>query len=246
MAKPKLVQYWDGAEPPAEVRQWVDGFRLLNPEYDHTLYDEAGAERFIAQHLGPREVAAFRACAMPAMQADYFRLCAIITHGGLYIDADNQCLRPLASLLDPVPHSLMLTWTGLINNAFMMFRAPGNLFLRACLALATENVEQRRFTVENTSTGPGVVNAVRAVLDPAAIPEMSAAYDNVVCRSWGFTELVEHARNLVEPTPALHEAFSSLSLLHTLATNTWIGANPPAYKATDRHWVNWKGEIYRS
>jgi hypothetical protein len=241
----KLFQFWDQVEPPAEVARWIDGFRTNNPEFEHVLLNEATATGFIEQHYGAREVAAFRACAMPAMQADYVRLCAIDTFGGVYVDADNQSLEPLSGLIERAPHALMLTWTGLINNAFLMFRRPNHPFIQACLALTTENIERRRFKVENTATGPGVVNAVRAVIAPEAIPEMAAAYDNPVCSGWGFLELVEHARALIAPTPELVDAYRAATIMHTLSARPWLGSEQPAYKATPRHWINWEGPIYR-
>ena len=241
----KLFQYWDSPIPPAEVAGWIEGFRTNNPEFEHVLFDEVSAADFILRHYGQRELAVFKACAVPAMQADYIRLCAIDTFGGLYIDADNQSLKPLASLIERAPRSMLLTWMGLINNAFLLFRKPHDPFIRACLALATENVEHRRFKVENTSTGPGVVNAVRAVIDPAAIPEMAAAYNNWMCSEWGFHELIAYARAMIEPDDELVAAFKAATLMHTLDTSPWIGADQPAYKASDRHWVHWKGDIYR-
>ena len=243
MTRPCFFQYWDQPEPPEEVAGWIAGFAEMNPDYDHQLFSEQRAAHFIAQHF--RERAAFEACAVPAMQADYFRLCAIITAGGLYVDADNQCLQPFSTLLDPVPHALMLTWTGLINNAFIMFRQPRSPFLEACLHLATDNIEHRRFTVENTSTGPGVINAVRAVLDPDALPQMWTAFDNDFCRDWGFMDLVEIARRLIQPDEALRADFAALTLRHTLDTLPWMGSEQPRYKQTERHWVNWRTEIYR-
>lgn len=240
----KLFQYWDSATPPPEVAQWIEGFRVRNPEFDHVLFNAATAIDFIAEHFGPREVAAFQACAVPAMQADYIRLCAIDVHGGVYVDADNQSLGPLSELIERAPHALMFTWVGLVNNGFLMFRRPGDPFIKACLALTTANVEARRFDIEFTSTGPGVFNAVRALVDPAALPEILHAFDNPICASWGFPKLLAYARDLIEPTPELVRSFEAITLINALQAGPWIGADQPAYKAGERHWLNWKGAIY--
>ena len=241
----KLFQYWDGAQPPADVAGWVDGFRTRNPEFEHVLLNEATSLDFITRHYGPREAAAFRACAVPAMQADLIRLCVLDVFGGVYVDADNQSLRPLSELIDRAPRSLAFLWTGLINNGFLMFRRPADPFVRACLALTLDNIEARRFEIEFTATGPGVVNAVRAVADPSCLDTVLAAFDNPVCCSWGLPALVEHARAMIPATPELIEAVASLTLMHALAASPWIGADQPSYKQGDRHWPNWKGAIYR-
>ena len=241
----KLFQYWDAPTPPDEVAGWIDGFRTQNPEFEHVLLDEAAAIEFIARHYGPRETAAFKACAVPAMQADFIRLCCIDSFGGLYVDADNQSLQPVSGLIDQAPQAMILTWYGLINNAFLMFRRPHDPFIRACLALTVENVEQRRFKTEFTSTGPGVDNAVRAVIDPSSLDEMLALFDGEAMRDWGFRELLDYAHALIRPSAELTEAFGAITFLNTLAAAPWVGAEQPAYKQGDRHWVTWKGDIYR-
>jgi hypothetical protein len=241
----KLFQFWDGREPPEEVKGWMDGFRDRNPDLDYVRFDADSAAEFIANHYGPREVAAFRACAVPAMQADYIRLCAINIFGGVYVDADNQCLQPLEGLLARAPNALLFTWLGLVNNGFMFFRHAGDAFIRACLALTLENIEARRFNIEFTATGPGVFNAIRALIDPTSLDEITASFDNSVCRPWGFDELLEHARRSVEVTTPLVEAYRAITLLHALAASPWIGADQPAYKKTNVHWINWDRPIYR-
>ncbi len=241
----KLFQYWDSPDPPAEVARWTDDFRTRNPDFEHVLFDRESASVFIADHYDARHVAAFRACAVPAMQADYIRLCALDVYGGVWVDADNQSLKPLSELIAQAPHGLMFTWFGLVNNGFLWFREAGNLFLRACLALSTENVEARRFKTEFTSTGPGVFNAIRVLLDPGSLPEVIDAFDNEMMKHWDFPTLLEIARTSVTVTPELREAYRSVTLINALAAGPWIGAEQPDYKKTERHWLNWTAPIYR-
>ena len=179
------------------------------------------------------------------MQADVIRLCAILVHGGVYVDADNQSLRPLKELIDQAPHSMVFSWTGLLNNGFLWFKEPESPFIQACLKLTLENIEARRFSTEFTATGPGVFNAVRALLDPEGIPEIQAAFDNPVCLSWGLQELLDLAKLSIVITPRLAEAYKALSVINALAASHWIGAEQPSYKLTEQHWLNWNGPIYR-
>ncbi len=241
----KLFQYWDRAVPPPEVAGWIQGFRTRNPEFEHVLFDEDSASAFISRWFGAREARAFHACAVPAMQADVIRLCALLVHGGVYVDADNQSVGPLQELIGQAPHALMFTWTGLLNNGFLWFRRPCDPFLHACLSLALENIEQRRFPIEFTATGPGVLNAVRALIEPEALTEILAAFDNPICRRWLFPDLLEHARSTIKITPELTQSYRSTTLMNALAASPWIGAEQPAYKGADRHWLNWEQPIYR-
>jgi hypothetical protein len=292
----KLFQYWDAPVPPADVQQLIEGFRINNPEFEHVLLNETTADEFIAQHYGPREVRAFRACAVPAMQADLIRLCVMDAVGGIYVDVDNQSVRPLADLIAPVPHALMATaLMGQLNNSFLMFRRPHHPFIRACIDLVVENIEKRRFRCISTASGPAVMSAVRATIAPQYMedtllsfdipvagletrfpelvevaqsrslsPEFLAAWKSGIkeCAdnaAWAeglnatlatgrneFLELLEHARSLIAPDPELVAALNAITIVDTLQMSPWVFAAHPGYKQTDRHWLAWKGSIYRT
>ncbi len=240
----RLYQYWDTLPPPPEVAGWVDGFGRDNPGLKYRLYDRAAASWFIRKNLGERERRAFEACAVPAMQADYFRLCALWKLGGVYVDADFQSLRPLEGLLAQAPQSLMLSWDGHFVTGLMMFRQPGDAFLGACLGLATANIEARALTSAYTATGPGVINAIRVLVDPGSYDEVAKGFDNFFGRGWGFPELMERARRTVVITPEIAGAFQAMTVIHAKKLNGWIGRAAPAYKETERHWLHWRGPIY--
>ena len=235
----RIFQYWNTGSPPDEVAGWIDRFRTLNPDMEHRLYDDDSAAWFIGKQLGPRERRAFETCAAPAMRADYFRLCAILAKGGLYVDADLQCLAPLKSLLRRAPHAMMFMWNGAMTNSFMMFRRPGDPFVAACLKLVTENVEARRFDSPFIATGPAIPNVLRAVLEPGWVAEEQ------ITHAW-MRELMGLVRpSLLEPEKVA-ASIAALTLVHFLAADAWIGTPEAAYKSTGVHWPNWKGPIYRN
>jgi hypothetical protein len=241
----KLFQYWDQPTPPPLVLGWIEGYRLGNPELDHMLFDEASAGDFIARHCGEREAAAFRACAVPAMQSDFFRLCALRAFGGIYMDADQQSLQPLSTLIERAPKSMLFTNMGVIANGFVLFREPGNTFVRECLRLAVDNIENRRFNICFTATGPAIYNAVRGVVDPQFLEGIRWTFELPVTKDWGFDELVGHARALIAPTSDLKVAVEEMTIIDIGETYPWIGALAPDYKQTDRHWLHWKESLYR-
>jgi mannosyltransferase OCH1-like enzyme len=86
-----VIQYWhDAADVPEDVRECLESWKLLTTEgFNHVLFDDRSARRFIASHLGPRYVAAFDGCGHPAMRCDYFRMCYLVRYGGFYVDADE-------------------------------------------------------------------------------------------------------------------------------------------------------------
>ncbi len=240
----KLFQYWDTGSPPDEVAGWIDGLRGMNPGFEHRLYDRDSASWFIGKHIGRREQAAFEACAVPAMQADYFRLCALKRSGGVYVDADFQALKPISPLIATAPHGLMEARNGQFLSGVMFIRPPADAFVTACLTLCTINIESRDIPNVYTATGPGVLCAVQAVLKPQTAPALLAAMDNMLQADWRFPVLLERARHEIRVTDELVRSFDALSILPKGGLRPWLVAPRPAYKATDRHWLNWQGSIY--
>jgi len=252
-ARMKLFQYWDGPQPPADVAELIAGFRDRNPELEHHLFDEAAAAEFIATHFGAREHAAFRSLAVPAMQSDYFRLCALHQHGGVYVDADFESRAPLVGLLDRAPHGLVLMLFNEIVNGLLLVRRPRDPFIGACLKLATDNIAERRFYDPararlqdiRLTAGLGPLNAIGALIDEVCPDPSTTELPEELVRRWDAPELLAFARESIEVTPELVGSFRSLTRLHVLETVRWMGDPDPAYKATERHWPRWKTSIYR-
>ncbi|HEY5409202.1 MAG TPA: hypothetical protein VIJ94_00620, partial [Caulobacteraceae bacterium] len=150
----------------------------------------------------------------------------------------------LSGLLDQAPRSLMLAFDGHIVASLMMCRQPRDLFVRACLDLSTLVIEARALSSAYTGAGPGVINAIRALIEPDSFDEIAKGFDNFFGRAWGFPELMERARGSVVVTLPLAEAFRALTVISTKQIKPWIGAKAPAYKETGQHWLHWRGSIY--
>lgn len=158
-----VIQYWHAEEPPQPIVELMETFKAHIPGARHLLFNEVTAADFIAEHFSSREVAAFRACAEPAGQADYLRYCAGYVLGGLCVDADARCLSDFSQLVsqldrgivfgqrDPLPRRVpgLPQWPyqvgpykTLINTIFA-FRQPRDPMLALAIEVATANIEQR-------------------------------------------------------------------------------------------------------
>lgn len=160
---PVLVQYWHEPTPPGQVAEALASFKAKNPAMEQLVFDESSAKAFIAEHCGGREAAAFDACAVPAMQADYFRYCAVYALGGVYADANFVCRGSLAGMIEgsergtlfargePVPATLatMYNWPyavgqfRAVTNGLFGFRSPDHPLLGLAVQAATANIEDR-------------------------------------------------------------------------------------------------------
>jgi hypothetical protein len=241
----KLFQYWDTGKPPDEVVDWMAGLRAMNPEHDYSLYDREQASWFIGKRLGERERRAFEACAVPAMQADLFRYCALFAKGGIYLDADMRPVQPLAGLIALHAPPLMLSHKGLLTTGLMVFPKPGSPFIAAMLRLSLDNIETRRFNNVLITTGPALADAIRGLLDPLWM-EGTVKHPEVDKFTLGlrFGHLLDHAREVTPLTFELREAYRTLCIIHRRDAVPWIDTRKMAYQQSERDWRNWPGSIY--
>ncbi len=241
----RLYQYWDNGAPPPEVAEWIQGFRGANPDFRHRLFDRDSASWFIKKHFGKREQEAFELLLVPSMQSDYFRSCALVKSGGVYADADFQCLRPLSGLLGRAPKTFLLVWDHHVASGFLMVRQAQDPYLKACLDFATRNIELRRFAdlqprflAAGAVAGPDVFSCIYNLAHPAPSDSGPLALKHFE------PSVMAAVREEVAVTPELREAVAGATLVHSLTAAKWLGTVQPAYKETGRHWLNWRGSIY--
>lgn len=228
-----LTQYWHDPETPPEIAELAGTFRERNPTMKHRLFSHAEASRFIAEHHTQRELTAFHACAVPAMQADYFRYCAVLAAGGLYADADFRCRRPLPSLLDQAgPACLFKGSRGQILTGLFLFREPNHPLLRLTLDMVTHNIEQRACEDIWSLTGPGVLNGLMLLhcRDP-----------RVMKNTKSYVGVDRSAFESAGGHPRLMTAFEGVGIAPLRRAASWIAGPERIMKniADYSHWVEW-------
>lgn len=258
----RISQYWDTKIIPDYMEDLLATFRDCNPDFQHRVFSEAETEKFIGEHFGPRELAAFQACAIPSMQSDYFRYCSVLALGGVYADADYRCmgsLRPLVDRLDageiflsPSPLVLKGREATRIWSGFFAFREPGHPFLELALELATANMEAR-IAERVWAVGENVVESIWLTVGPGIFSLMR------FIRDWGSFEAFSEA---VADTPAgpfadlycevigdygrIAEAFDGVRVASHQEMSRFVTPDQALpYKQTDVHWHNVETAIFR-
>lgn len=161
---PKIIhQFWDRETPPDDVGALIQSWRDHHPAWRHILWNDETAASFIRQTFGAAGERCFNACLLPAMRADVFRLAALLVHGGVYVDADMQCVGPV----DEVARQPTL-YVGMrrhnrsfkIKNGFMIDVPDAKLF-RWGWKMAMRNIASNRFPGHvSRMTGPMMLTRV--------------------------------------------------------------------------------------
>jgi mannosyltransferase OCH1-like enzyme len=136
--------------------------------FDYQRYDDSSAREFIQRHFDQRTEEAFLTCAVPAMRADFFRICALLVSPGIYVDADTrrsgigapgsrqEPSAPLFPLYQRLSRGLLFRREVRVANGFMIVKHARDPLLLAILARAIRNIENRVSNNVYLVTGPGI------------------------------------------------------------------------------------------
>ncbi|MEM5518906.1 glycosyltransferase [Henriciella sp. AS95] len=125
--------------------------------FEYARFNSESAAEFIETHFDSRTLAAYRKCAIPAMQADFFRYCALWVHGGVYVDADTGNSGKLPELISGRKIGLLMTRQTRIANDFLFVRQPHAELYEKSVEQAVENVENEISNNVWMVTGPGIM-----------------------------------------------------------------------------------------
>jgi Glycosyltransferase sugar-binding region containing DXD motif len=256
-----IVQYWDSEEIPTEVAALMATFAEHNPELPRRVFDEHAAAALIGERFGERFLAAFRACSVPAMQADYFRYCAVHALGGVYVDADLRCVGPLRPLLaHPASGTLFgrpelprrwrtpaFEWGERVGayrvvvNSLFAFPAPGHPLLELAIEVATANVERRVDGEVWLVTGPAIFTSLYLLHELGSFDAFGAYVQGGALAA--IAPILEAA---IGDQRRVVEAFRGVRLPPAGEAAGMVGDERELhYKAGERHWLNVESGIYR-
>jgi Glycosyltransferase sugar-binding region containing DXD motif len=257
-----VIQYWDSERIPGYVSELLAGVGERNPDLRHLVFDERTAAELIAERFGGRHLEAFRTCAVPAMQADYLRYCAVYALGGVYVDADFRCVAPLRPLLGgPLDGVLFgrpelparwrvpaFEWRERVGphraimNSFFAFSTAGHPLLGLAIEIATANVERRVGHDVALVTGPAIFTSLYLMRELGSFDAFVAYVKGGALEPFG--------RFLCETVGDHERASAALDrvwLRPETDSRRWVltPEEPLPYKASEDHWVNVDSGIFR-
>jgi mannosyltransferase OCH1-like enzyme len=236
---PPVIQYWHASEVPAYLHRVFASIERHNPGSERLIFSEATATEFIEEHFSEREVAAFRSCAVPAMQSDYFRYCALFALGGVYSDLDFLCIGSFRPLFDDAEVQLFRRPLGMVMNGFFAFRSARHPFLRLTLDVVTTNIERRELDDITGVTGPLVLTGLTMMYELGSVDAFMQVAKNKN-RQWEPRVMTE----VIDDFDTVIEAFDGVRL-NPIERLTSCISNRDIEHVHEKHWTKWEGSIYR-
>lgn len=148
--------WWQGVGSiPPQLADWRQTWIRCHPDWDFIVWDADAMHAFVADHE-PRRAAQFAAWPNPIFRADAFRYMLLKHRGGVYIDLDIECLRPIDEWIEGC--EVLLSRTTGFNNCIIGGRPGHSLFdeLVASIPDAAEEADAYR----GSHSGPAFLTRI--------------------------------------------------------------------------------------
>nr|QZX43606.1 glycosyltransferase [Marseillevirus sp.] len=139
------------------MREALDSWSKMNPEYRHIFFPTSLCRDFISQNFEPRVLKAYDSLVPGAYKADLFRYCALYVSGGVYVDSAMVCLVPLKEWLPREASLVSAKDEGVKSGIYQAFFAcePRHPMLRQLIDLVVSRVENKEYGERDLyTTGP--------------------------------------------------------------------------------------------
>lgn len=156
MPKMTLFQFWNTDKGPDEVEELLASWSK-DPAFDYHRFNTESAAAFIERNFDQRTLFAYRACGVPAMQADFFRYCVLYIKGGVYVDADTQNSNRLPELLQNRERGLLMMRETRVANDFLFVRNEKDPLYLLVIGQMVKNIEGQISNNVWEVTGPGIM-----------------------------------------------------------------------------------------
>ncbi|KAF5363921.1 hypothetical protein D9756_000471 [Leucocoprinus leucothites] len=156
---PKIIhQTWKTDTLPPRWQNISQECRDMMPDYEYMLWTDAGSKEFIAKHY-PWFLETFEGYKYNIQRADAIRYFVLHHYGGIYIDLDIGCLRPMDPLLT-YPVILPKTIPVGVSND-LMISAKGHPFMEQTIhnLVTFDHSWVLNYPTVMFSTGPMFVSA---------------------------------------------------------------------------------------
>jgi hypothetical protein len=171
-------QIWVGPDPfPDEFAGYQASWSRLNPAWEFRFWTDDN----LPDGLGRPEV--YDRSRTPWERADILRLEVVLRFGGVHVDADFECLRPIDALIEDVDFFIGFRKPGRVNGALFGAVAGHPILVEALEAIPAredrsydKDATGPRFLDAQLSDRPGVTYFDPPIFYPRTPDEIDQAY----------------------------------------------------------------------
>jgi len=191
-------QGWD--QLPEKYHGYMESLAILNQNWEHMKWEE-GSLRAECEKLGPEALEKFDGFDNMIQRVDFGRYVVLHNYGGVSVDCDAECLRPLEKIPGLDRYDLILSKNSMthLENKVTSFGLSKNMvmFNNATLCCAKEHPVVRHlieFLIENESWNEDLMLDTQLKTGPLILsiffnkyldyPEMSIV-DSEIFEPWG-------------------------------------------------------------
>jgi hypothetical protein len=172
---PRIIhQIWQGSPVPSIWAGLAKSWQRLHPEWGYRLWTDADSRPFVEGQY-PEFLGVYDSYAYPIQRADALRYLLLHHFGGVYVDMDIECLRPIGELLaaqravvvpEPSAHAIERGEASYLSNAFFAAE-PGHPALSALIrVLANDSAVAVTHRDVSEMTGPHRFDRVCQAIGP--------------------------------------------------------------------------------
>jgi len=181
MSIPKHI-YFCVKEINPLVEKYANHWKTLNPEYTIHIYDDAMCEAFIFEHFGKKHKTIFRFIRNGPIKADFWRVCMLYIHGGVYSDIDNQPFVPIKDFIEEdIDFLTCISWGWKKHhfNPNLIFCKKGNSIMKDCIDWYISQYEDQKVNKSFYSYwGWSIMNAFQHTLHIKDFKREDGVYDH--------------------------------------------------------------------
>jgi len=111
MIPKNIIQTWKTTKLPDNFAEWSQTWKEKNPEFTYLFFDDKKCFSFVYKNY-PQYIDLYESLSN-IERADVFRYLALHYYGGVYVDMDTSCLKPIGPLLELFPNGVI---TGIEYN----------------------------------------------------------------------------------------------------------------------------------
>ena len=131
---PKIIhQIWFGERDYRKLYnpEWIDSWKELNPHYEYIVHTETDAIKVLQKY--PKYYEVFKKLDAKrnlkyALRSDFLRYLLMYEYGGIYVDMDYECYKPIDPLIEEYKNEVILGRLG--NNKKWIHSVPNSILFQ--------------------------------------------------------------------------------------------------------------------